>query len=303
MNQYLKNFAVGYAVLSVLAAKYFLTNQQFFNQLRYMTRYRPVWSSGFCIGAYCKKVTADCFMDDKCRQTVGCVQLCTLDLIDEPERIAECAYICEMTSGYENQQFWDMMKCMVENSCLDRYPDDGPCIGTDEDAIKSLKSMEDIKGDWWVIAGVNCGQSREYPGGYDWYPCQHERFTKEPSGQWINTVTFCNGKNDVCTSEIITTIANVSMPKNGVVHVEYLDAPLEPQIENWRIVSMPTPDYALVMWCGQLPVLDYNGVIAISRHRNGNKMPKKVEDDFRRVMSKHGLNWDEVCRSNNDHCD
>ena len=37
--------------------------------------------------------------------------------------------------------------------------------------------MEDIQGDWWVVRGVNCGES-PYPGGYDWYPCQHERFIR-----------------------------------------------------------------------------------------------------------------------------
>ena len=35
-----------------------------------------------------------------------------------------------------------------------------------------------VKGDWWVVRGLNCGQSNDYPGGYDWYPCQHERFIK-----------------------------------------------------------------------------------------------------------------------------
>jgi hypothetical protein len=39
------------------------------------------------------------------------------------------------------------------------------------------------------------------------------------------------------------------------------------QVEDWRLVSMPHPDYALMLWCGQLPVLDYSGGILISRHR------------------------------------
>ena len=50
-----------------------------------------------------------------------------------------------------------------------------------------LICYENILGDWWVLRGVNCGDS-VYPGGYDWYPCQHERFIKESSGQWINKV-------------------------------------------------------------------------------------------------------------------
>jgi hypothetical protein len=46
-----------------------------------------------------------------------------------------------------------------------------------QDGIKSVATMDEIQGDWWVIRGVNCGES-PYPGGYDWYPCQHERFIR-----------------------------------------------------------------------------------------------------------------------------
>ena len=88
-----------------------------------------------------------------------------------------------------------------------------------------------VKGDWWVTRGLNCGQSDDYPGGYDGYPCQHERFIKQESGQWINRVTYCDGKNDEClASGIIETIANVSLPAPGVVQHDYTDAPLSPQV-------------------------------------------------------------------------
>ena len=40
------------------------------------------------------------------------------------------------------------------------------------------------------------------------------------------------------------------------------------QVEDWRLVSMPSPDYALMLWCGRLPVLDYAGGIVISKHRD-----------------------------------
>ena len=82
-----------------------------------------------------------------------------------------------------------------------------------------------------MVRGLNCGQSDDYPGGYDGYPCQHERFIKQESGQWINRVTYCDGKNDEClASGIIETIANVSLPAPGVVQHDYTDAPLSPQV-------------------------------------------------------------------------
>ena len=69
------------------------------------------------------------------------------------------------------------------------------------------------------MRGVNCG-APPYPGGYDWYPCQHERFIQQENGQWVNNVTYCGGRKDVCQTDIIVTVANVSLPAPGVVHHE-----------------------------------------------------------------------------------
>ena len=82
--------------------------------------------------------------------------------------------------------------------------------------MKLSKKNFQIAGDWWVISGLNCGHLPSYPGGYDWYPCQHERFTyQEDKKQWINTVTYCGGKDSVCNTGNIITVANVSLPVPG----------------------------------------------------------------------------------------
>ena len=39
---------------------------------------------------------------------------------------------------------------------------------------------------------------------------------------------------------------------------------------------MPSPDYALMLWCGRLPVLDYAGGIVISKHRDIETMNIKT---------------------------
>lgn len=43
-------------------------------------------------------------------------------------------------------------------------------------------------------------------------------------------VTYCGGSADQCVTDMIVTIANVSMPAPGVVHHDYTDAPLSPQV-------------------------------------------------------------------------
>jgi len=295
------NSAIGSLVVSLLVARYFLTTTQIVNQFRYMTRWHPFWYGNICIASNCKMTAVDCFSNLKCAQTIGCINTCLLDNIDSEDKVAACAYLCEMTYGYENRQFLEIIDCMLTNKCLLQYPEDGPCIGGNQDAITSVKTMKDIEGDWWVLRGLNCGEGN-YPGGYDWYPCQHERFIKSASGQWINNVTYCGGQENKCSTDMIVTIANVSMEVPGVVHHSYTDAPLSPQEEDWRLVSMPHPDYALMLWCGRLPVLDYAGGIVISKHRTDKNMPRDVEKEFRKVLKSHGLDWDKMCPSDNDHC-
>ena len=99
--------------------------------------------------------------------------------------------------------------------------------------------------------GLNCGEG-DYPGGYDGYPCQHERFVRQGDGQWINNVTYCSGKHDVCDSEIIVTIANISLPHPGVVLHEYTDAPLAPQVK----VRRPP---VLVIWAKRIHYYFHEG--------------------------------------------
>jgi len=151
--------------------------------------------------------------------------------------------------------------------------------------------------------GLNCGHG-DYPGGYDGYPCQHERFVRQESGQWINNVTYCGGKNDKCVSEMIVTVANITLPKPGVVRHVYTDAPLSPQVEDWRILSWPDQgDYLFMLWCGRLPVLEYNGGIVLSRNRNEHDMPKEVQQEFRQLAAKFGIDYDkDLCINNNDKC-
>ena len=80
------------------------------------------------------------------------------------------------------------------------------------------------------------------------------------------------------------------------------EAPLIPQIEDWKFVSVPDPDWAFVLWCGSNPVVDYNGGYVISRHRNLDLITPEIESEFRKVTQRFGVNYDELCVSDNNHC-
>ena len=46
----------------------------------------------------------------QCIKTTACINTCMLDNLDTWDKVAACAYLCEMTHGYENQEFTSMMQ-------------------------------------------------------------------------------------------------------------------------------------------------------------------------------------------------
>jgi hypothetical protein len=64
------------------------------------------------------------------------------------------------------------------------------------------------------------------------------------------------------------------------------------QIEPWTVVSMPHPDYMMMLWCGSNPVLKYAGGILLSKNKVYDGIPAYVEDEFRKVLAKHDLDFD-----------
>jgi len=290
-----------------------------------------------CFIEHCSKEFGMCaaksVVGDTCIKTMQCEQGCNdLEKKEGHNRSPGCAYLCEMTTGYKSAAFTDLMNCGKNNKCLPMYPDDGECLATDKDALQNITSLDQVAGDWWVVKGMNCGQvtdgtpfhpewgvpqlnptpGKNFPGGYDWYPCQHENFVKSegkkfefPVSEWVNNITYCGGANGglkQCTTDIIDTVANVTMCAPGVVCHNYTDAPLKPQFEHWRIISWPHPDWMFTIWCGGTPLLKYNGGITLSKHRSVEGMPKWVEENFRQTAKRFNVDWDQMCPSDNKDC-
>ena len=115
-------------------------------------------------------------------------------------------------------------------------------------------------------------------------------------------ISFCAGKDNNCISKGggagIKTVANATINTPGVITHTY-DSALSPQIEKWIVVSHPSPDYMLIYWCGNIPIQAYNGGLLLSRHRNDENMSQSVRDQLRNAASKFGLNFDNMCSSDN----
>ena len=72
----------------------------------------------------------------------------------------------------------------------------------------------------------------------------------------------------------------------GVLRHDYpqSEAPVVPQIEDWKWMWVSEDNnWAVVVWCGSNPMLDYNGALVLSRTRSDGTLPPELEPVIRSV--------------------
>lgn len=235
-----------------------------------------------CIFRHCGTETAICLGDDKCAQAITCNEKC-LSEID----VDSCNLLCELNYGYNNEVYSKILACMIEHNCLPKNPMDGICLAEDSDAVPGLKQMDQIKGKWWILKGLNCGQDDTWRGGFDYFPCQQDVFIppQDTNGKWLDNISFCGGNASVCATDYVHIQALASIATPGVITHNYLDTPL-PQNEVWRVISF-FDDWMLYIYCGETAAGGYAGGSVVSRTaRSIDGIPPSIETEFRTVAAK-----------------
>merc|ERR1711907_78681 len=108
-----------------------------------------------CIVEHCTPEVAYCELKKDCRDAMNCFRKCASV---KDNKTPGCAYLCEMTDGKNSPRYQPVLDCMYNNKCMGHYPKDGTCLARDEDAVQNITSLAMLKGDWWVLKGINCGQ-------------------------------------------------------------------------------------------------------------------------------------------------
>ena len=114
--------------------------------------------SGFqnllCLSRHCGKESLSCLNDKKCFAALNCNRKCGTGPTN-----SGCNLLCELTDGYENPEYKTLLRCMARNKCLPvSSKPDGICKAKRSDGIKALTTLDDVKGTWWILKGLNCGQ-------------------------------------------------------------------------------------------------------------------------------------------------
>ena len=99
-----------------------------------------------------------------------------------------------------------------------------------------------------------------------------------------------------------TANATIALSSPGVIAHSYLDAPLLPQVEHWKVLSR-YPDWMLFIYCGETPAGPYAGGSVVSRTaRNISAIPPDIELDFAETARKFGFDYYEMCISDTSSC-
>jgi len=252
-----------------------------------------------CIIGHCMTEVMACEKDEECKGVLDCMGEC------DPDDTG-CAYECGMmTDAGKNEHYLNLLYCMIDYGCMNRYPNSGMCLAGDSQAIQT-EDFGLVAGEWWTVYGASCGQTVdgiEWNGGYDWVPCSHARFFEIEEDEWVNNTTFCYGQDSVCDTAIVATVPKVYWDRPGVLRHDYpqSEAPLIPQIEDWKWMYV-NGDWAWVVWCAHNPILLYNGAFILKRTRSDGTMPPDVEMEMRAEIAKYGLKLEDMCLTDSTAC-
>ena len=157
-----------------------------------------------CLLLHCSVPMADCVLHTLCRKAAICNSECY-----NKTNSASCNLLCELNYGYNSTQYRTLVQCMSDHGCLPKTPSDGKCLAQDTDTLKNLTNLSQVKGKWWILRGLNCGQSG-WPAGFDFFPCQRDEFVYE-GAHWVDHIAYCGGRNNTCSTPLLYTLANVSI--------------------------------------------------------------------------------------------
>ena len=199
-----------------------------------------------CSLLHCPSQMTSCALEENCRNALLCNARC-----QHRTDVVGCNLVCQFQYGYQNQRYSDVLQCMNEHHCLPILPMNGKCLKTNH-TVSNITNYEQIQGRWWIVRGLNCGQTN-WTAGFDAFPCQYDEFVKDDDETWMDHIGYCGGNNSICSTPYIHTIAEAEITKPGVLKHRYLDAPLLPQEEEWYVLSRPHPDWMLYVYCGSTP--------------------------------------------------
>ena len=251
-----------------------------------------------------------CALDPSCLATLECNAACSSSGAAAEQQA--CNLVCQLEQGDGNELYSALVQCFATNGCLPTLSEgtDGRCLVTDEniDQVYVLDSVAELQGTWLEVRGRNCGVTGSgWEGGYDHLPCRASSWVFNGNQWWYHT-SFCAPSDSGSCSDagpvhlIAEPIQSTQTP--GLLEVNYVNPPLQPQEEQWYVLSKPHPDWIMYNYCGSTPAGFYAGVNVMTRASEASDaaMPVEVEAAFRQAALDFGFSYDDMCVTDQSQC-
>lgn len=230
-----------------------------------------------CILAHCGGPALACIGETACNAALNCTKACPTADADAQQR---CNIQC--LEGNPSTKFDDLTKCLVGNKCITPRPRVECALPRGAGAVAKV-SLSDLDGAWYVVRGLS--------RAYDCWPCQKMTFaeTTPTTSHYDYAYDVVAGR----TSHIdchLAAVEDAATPPSvvpGRFAVHY-DAHGIPGDDDWYVLSRPSNDYALIYYCGETPMANYRGAVAISR-KPSTALPDDVAAAFAKALAGAGL--------------
>lgn len=224
----------------------------------------------------------------QCPAALGPLDACSHD-------DALCQLVVFVTFGQNNTKLNDVLRCFAQHNCTYQMRDVS-ALPDATGAQTNLTDLDYLNGTWWTVGATSF---------LDAIPCGSAIFQwDDAAGTWFNNETMQTGPDSY-----VHAYPQVNMTNGpGTYTTDYRTVGWA-QLENFTVISKPSPYWMLVYYCGKDVLLgSYCGTIVFSRFRDFAGIPRWVNETFRAVYKRlnlgeqHGHTYDDILSIDSTDC-
>lgn len=238
---------------------------------------------GKCLFSKCQTELASCIADEKCLESLVCLNKC--------EIVGKDISSCQIKCGdlYSDAATATFNTCAVtENNCVPQIPDDGSIKIPDKKDLVQEFSTSDFDGKWYIASGLN--------KLFDIFDCQVHYFNAPESDKLYAKLNWRVNKSDgqfYERSDVQTFVQDPETP--GILYNH--DNEFLHYTDDWYIVAQKPDNYIFVYYRGSNDAWDgYGGAVIYSRTQN---LDPEVIPEIREAAARVGLSYDAFTANDN----
>lgn len=237
---------------------------------------------GKCLLQGCQKELAGCLTDEKCLESLVCLNKCELT-----NDVSSCQIKCG--DLYGSKAISTFNTCAVTNKkCVAQIPDQGTIIVPKTEFLVQEFKTSDFDGKWYISNGLN--------KLFDSFDCQVHYFNAPEPDKLYAKLNWRINKTDGQFYERQDVQTFVQDPETPAILYNH-DNEFLHYTDDWYIVSTKPDNYIFVYYRGSNDAWDgYGGAVVYSRTPN---LDPEVIPEIREAAARLNLDFDAFTENDN----